>query len=120
MRTGVAGLLAVCLAACGGDAGPTRAPGADEARQTAAAPPPPATPAPAPPSAGGRAAAVSEPAPTAADSAAAAREDVSPEWKMNERSMAPYAECMAQARSMPDAVRGRLEDACRQRSGAPR
>jgi hypothetical protein len=59
-------------------------------------------------------------APTVADSAAAAREDVSPEWKRNERSMGPYDGCMAQATAAPEAERPRLEAACARLPSAPR
>lgn len=60
-----------------------------------------------------------EPGPTAADSAAAAREDVSPEWKQRERTMASYERCMEQARSGDPPMRARLEAACASRRGAP-
>jgi hypothetical protein len=59
------------------------------------------------------------PAPTARDSTEAAREDVSPEWKMNERKMGPYEGCMGQARAAPPEIRGRLEEACGRLPSAP-
>jgi hypothetical protein len=116
--------LAASLAACDGDA-PEKT---DTASNTAAAPPPrasapaaaPEQPAPHPRPSGAGTASTSAPAPTAADSAAALREDVSPEWKMNQRNMAPYAECMAQAQSIPEPARARLVAACATRPGAPK
>ncbi|HYR12548.1 MAG TPA: hypothetical protein VEQ60_32465 [Longimicrobium sp.] len=117
--------LAASLAACGGD----EPPAADMASSPAAAPPtsqasaPAAAPAqPAPPSRppGARTTSTPAPVPTAADSAAALREDVSPEWKMNQRNMAPYADCMAQATSVPEPARARLVAACGNLPDAPR
>ena len=65
-------------------------------------------------------AATQAPAPTARDSAEAAREDVSPEWKMNERKMGPYRDCMEQVRAAPPETRERLEEACGRLPSAPR
>jgi hypothetical protein len=59
------------------------------------------------------------PAPTTRDSAEAAREDVSPEWKMNERKMGPYSDCVAKARGAPPELHGRLEAACARLPTAP-
>ena len=112
-------LYAACLAGCGddGEGGgePPRAP-ADEVQEA----PVQATARPLPPRP--RQARTSTPAaaPTARDSAAAAAEDVSPEWKMNERKMGPYADCMEQARVAPPGSRERLEEACGRLPSAPR
>ena len=121
------------LAACGGDASP-RAAGDGTAAEAANAP---AVPAPAPLDtvSGAEAEAVPAPAtvppelrrprrpppePTRADSAAAARENVSPEWKQRERSMAGYADCMEQVRGVDPAMRPRLQAACSRLPDAPR
>jgi hypothetical protein len=107
--------LGAWLAACGGEGGEA-ADGPAEAPALAEAPP-------SPPAAG-RAAPTTEraaaPVPTAADSAAAAKEDVSPEWKMNQRNMAPYADCMAQANTAPEQARARLAAACGNLPDAPK
>lgn len=112
-------ICAACLAGCGegGEGGgePPRAP-AEEVQEAPAQ----ATARPRPPRP--RQARTSTPAaaPTARDSAAAAAEDVSPEWKMNERKMGPYADCLAQARAAPSESRERLEEACGRLPSAPR
>ncbi|HZG42671.1 MAG TPA: hypothetical protein VEY93_06890 [Longimicrobium sp.] len=113
-------VAAVILASC------------DEREGTEAAPPLPAAPAaaavqeepaarqPAPSRDGAPARAAGRPpAPTARDSAEAAREDVSPEWKMNERKMGPYSDCMAKAREAPPELHGRLKAACARLPTAP-
>lgn len=119
----------VLAAACGGDDGgaPDGQVAPDTQAAAPAAAPAPALPAdsetsvPAEMSQPGASAPQpgTEPAPTAADSAAAAREDVSPEWKARERTMASYERCMEQARGAEGPLRERLEAACGQRSGAP-
>jgi hypothetical protein len=115
--------LAASLAACGGDrpeAAEPAVPPTDAVSAEASAPAAaPAEPAP-PPATAARTASTRAPMPTAADSAAALREDVSPEWKMNQRNMAPYAECMAQAKSIPEPARARLVAACASRPDAPK
>jgi len=60
-----------------------------------------------------------EPEPTREDSIAAAREDVSPEWKQRTRAMGSYETCMAQARSVDEAIRPQLEAACSRLPDAP-
>lgn len=112
-------------AACGGDgAGEPAAQAPAESQPAPAAAPAPAdsgTPVPEsmPQSGSSVTQPGAEPVPTAADSAAGAREDVSPEWKMRERTMASYEQCMAQARNVEPPMRERLEAACGRRSGAP-
>jgi hypothetical protein len=117
-------LAALWLPACGPDAPSSDAVPKDQpaaAAQPAAAPPRAAAEPPAaPPSPAAAVPAASRaPAPTAEDSAAAAREDVSPEWKMNQRNMAPYSDCMAQANSAPERIRPRLQAACANLPDAP-
>lgn len=116
------------LAACGGEprenaaatgADSTPAPAAPAAVQAAAQTDSGAAPAPVP-SMPQSAAAAPTPPPTSEDSAAAAREDVSPEWKQRERSMASYTQCMEQARSAENALRPRLEEACSRLPNAPK
>ena len=112
-------------AACGGDGArePAAQAPADSQAPPAAAPAPAESGTPVPESMPQSGASTpqpgAEPVPTAADSAAGAREDVSPEWKMRERTMASYAQCMEQARSVEPPMRERLEAACGLRSGAP-
>jgi hypothetical protein len=126
-RIGWTMCLAALLAACGGEAGTEDAASTEAASTDAAAAPagPPAPPpagaeSPPPRLSRGRTASAAAPVPTAEDSAAAAREDVSPEWKMNQRNMAPYADCMAQARSVPEPARARLVAACGNLPDAPK
>jgi hypothetical protein len=45
---------------------------------------------------------------------------VSPEWKLRERSMASYEDCVAQARAAEGPMRARLEAACARLPSAPR
>lgn len=120
---GLVGFAALWLAACGGDgerADAAPAAPADQAQQADAPPQAAAAPAPAPGDRAGDAPARAQaPMPTAEDSAAAEREDVSPEWKMNQRKMAPYADCMAEANAAPEHVRARLQAACRNLPDAP-
>jgi hypothetical protein len=116
--------LAASLAACG-DEGRTADAAATDAAASAADPAggsaPSAAPVEPPPRPRrGRNASAPPPVPTAADSAAAVKEDVSPEWKMNQRSMAPYADCMAQANSAPEPARARLAAACANLPDAPK
>jgi hypothetical protein len=118
----IALLSALSLAACGADSRSSDTTPADQAQPAAQSAAPakatePASPPPSQPPAAraGR----PPPAPTAEDSAAAAREDVSPEWKMNERNMAPYSDCMAQANSAPERIRPRLQAACANLPDAP-
>jgi hypothetical protein len=112
-------------AACGDDGAREPAPqaAADSQPAPAAAPAPADTGTRVPESVPQSGASVpqpgTEPVPTAADSAAGAREDVSPEWKMRERTMASYEQCMEQARAVEPPMRERLEAACGRRSGAP-
>lgn len=119
---------ALLLAACGGESGGAAAAGADST--AAAAVPAPAatadsaqaggTSTPLPPEMANRPAAAPASAPSAADSAAAAREDVSPEWKQRQRSMASYEQCMEQASGAENPMRQRLEEACSRLPGAPK
>jgi hypothetical protein len=110
--------LGAALAACGGESRAADATdGPAEAPAPALAEAPPLPPAARMPPTAERAAA---PVPTAADSAAAVREDVSPEWKMNQRNMAPYADCMAQANTAPEEARARLAAACANLPDAPK
>lgn len=120
---------ALLLAACGGEADSAGAADADSTAAPAAAtaPAPTAdsaqaggTSTPLPPEVADRPAAAPAAAPTAADSVAAAREDVSPEWKQRQRSMASYEHCMRQAQGADAAMRPRLEQACSRLSGAPK
>ena len=115
--------LGASLAACGDEAQSADAAATDAAAGAApagaAAPPAaPVEPPPRPPR--GRSASAPAPVPTAADSAAAVQEDVSPEWKMNQRSMAPYTTCMAQANTAPEQARARLAAACANLPDAPK
>lgn len=121
------GAALLLAAACGGGdaAGAPAAEGAPDTQPAAAAPAPAERGTPAPATDAPTGATLSqlptaEPVPTAADSAAAAREDVSPEWKQRERTMASYAQCMEQTRGADPAVRARLEAACARLPGAPR
>jgi hypothetical protein len=114
--------LGASLAACGDEPQTADAAATDA---TAAAPAGGSAPAaapvePPPRPSRGRSASAPAPVPTAADSAAAVKEDVSPEWKMNQRSMAPYADCMAQANSAPEQARARLAAACANLPDAPK
>ncbi|HEX6369452.1 MAG TPA: hypothetical protein VF006_11000 [Longimicrobium sp.] len=122
-RIGWVMCLGASLAACGGGEPGTAddAPG-DAAAAPADGSPPAAAPAAVPPPrpSRGRTASAPAPVPTAADSAAARQEDVSPEWKMNQRNMAPYADCMAQANSAPEHARARLAAACGNLPDAPK
>lgn len=113
--------LGTSLAACGDEPRTPEAAATDPAA-TAAAPAEAPAPAPAEPPrpSRGRTASAPAPVPTAADSAAAAKEDVSPEWKMNQRKMAPYADCMAQANTAPEQARARLAAACANLPDAPK
>lgn len=96
------------------DAGSTTgAAPATEAPPVTVAPAEAVTPAPAR-SAG------AEQIPTAADSAAALAEDVSPEWKMRTRQMAPFSDCMEKTRNAPDDVRPTLVEACHRLPDAPK
>ncbi len=115
---GFAGFAALWLAACGGDGERADAVPGDQGEQAEALRQDDA-PAPRRERAGAAPAAAQAPEPTAADSAAAAREDVSPEWKMNERKMAPYSDCMTKARDAPADIRVRLEAACGNLPDAP-
>jgi hypothetical protein len=115
-------LPALLLAACGAGSPSSDAAPPDEAEPAAqsAAPAKAAEPASPPPSqlseaSGGR----KPPVPTAEDSTAAAREDVSPEWKMNERNMGAYSDCLAQANTAPERIRPRLQAACGNLPDAP-
>jgi hypothetical protein len=111
------------LAACGGDEprpaadGETAAAPADSApgvpAATPTAEPAPQDEAPVPQASG-------DVAPTRADSIAAAREDVTPEWKQRQRSMASYADCMEQTKGAEPAVRRSLEAACSRLPDAPK
>ncbi len=125
-RIGWTGCAALVLAAaCGGDGGRASEVASADSQGVPAVTATPAeteAPVPATMSQSGASApqvAGGEAPPTAADSAAGAREDVSPEWKARERTMASYERCMEQARGADDAMRKRLEAACGLRSGAP-
>jgi hypothetical protein len=117
---GFVGFAALWLAACGGEGKSADAVPVDQGEQAEAPRQADASAAPRRERAGAASAAAQAPEPTAADSAAAAREDVSPEWKMNERKMAPYSDCMAKARDAPADIRVRLEAACGNLPDAPR
>jgi hypothetical protein len=45
---------------------------------------------------------------------------VSLEWKMNQRNMAPYADCIARANTAPEPARARLVAACANLPDAPK
>ncbi|HEY0038528.1 MAG TPA: hypothetical protein VGB66_17650, partial [Longimicrobium sp.] len=82
-------LCGACLGGCsdGEDGGGERPrPRVEEVQEARV----PTTARPLPPRAPRVGTARPAPAPTATDSAAAAAEDVSPEWKMNQRKMGPY------------------------------
>jgi hypothetical protein len=118
----IALLSALLLAGCGADSRSSDTTPADEAQPAAQSAAPakatePASPPPSQPSAASGAG--KAPVPTVEDSAAAAREDVSPEWKMNERNMGPYRDCMAQANTAPERIRPRLQAACANLPDAP-
>lgn len=61
-----------------------------------------------------------EQVPSAADSAAALADDVSPEWKMRARQMAPFSDCMEKTRNTPESVRPTLVEACHRLPDAPK
>ena len=119
------GSAALLLAAAcgGGDAGEPAAqsPAGVQAAAAVTEATPAGTSAPAPdaPPVASAPQPAAEPIPSKADSAAAVAEDVSPEWKQRQRSMASYEECMAQTRGAEAAVRPRLEEACSRLRGAP-
>jgi hypothetical protein len=124
LKPGTWTAAALLLAACGGEprenaaaasADSTSVPAPRAAARTDSG----AAPAPVP-SMPQLPAAATAPPPTPEDSAAAAREDVSPEWKQRERSMASYTQCMEQARSAENALQARLEEACGRLPGAPK
>jgi hypothetical protein len=120
-RTGLlAAACAVTLAGCGAEKAAPEPPAAPAAAPRAAPAPPPQAPAPqapAPQAAPSPApSAARELAPTHADSVAAAAEDVSPEWKQRERSMAGTEQCLRQATDLTGEARTRVEAACRART----
>jgi hypothetical protein len=120
-------MVALVLAACGGEAPAVETKEAPAAAGSSASNPEPSgaaqpeaeAEAEAPRSAAAPTRSPSQ-VPTAADSAAALAEDVSPEWKMRSRQREPYSSCMEKTVNAPADIRPTLVAACGRLPDAPK